>query len=704
MKVAMKVFVVAMLFLALGTGTTVAQNGYDLFQQALTKERAEGNLEEAIQLYQRIVQDFAGDRALAAKALLQMGQCHEKLGRAEARKAYERVLREYADQAEQVGVARARLAALTQPASVTAASGMVVRRVWVPPAHMIHTGSRGEVCPDGRYLTFAGGRRPDHDDLFVRDLATGENRRLVQGGAHGGADESRMSPDCRQIAYQWDNSDDFDELRLIGIDGSGDRVLYRNEEVPHIHPREWLPDGKHIVVATTLKDRTSQIAVVSVADGSLRVLKSLDWGYTPRLTVSPDGRCVAYEFVPKQGSSQHDIALLAMDGSRETPLVTHPSDDDVIAWGPDGKTLLFVSNRTGRYSLWAIQVAEGKAHGVPQLIKKDIGRIRPWGFTRKGDFYYATTNRLQDVYVARLDPATGKILEPPRPATDRVVGSSLSPAWSSDGKHLAYYTRSGRSMVIRSLETGEERALSPNIRKSRYIGADMQWSPDGRFILRPGWIEREHGLYLVDTRTGGFTRVLRMPDGVYAGQAVWAPDGKSIYYSRRIFTPRNDTMAHKSSILRRELETSQETKLYEKVGGIAPNLAISPDGRHLAFVALSSDKGQTVLKIATTAGGEPVELARVHSEEVVSQSNMLEWTPDGRYLLYGKKGDDRGQLVELWRVAAEGGQPEKLDLAMQGLDEVRVHPDGSRIAFSAMREMDEIWAMENFLSELPAAR
>ena len=84
------------LLLAFGAQVaSAAPSGYDLFQKALVKERAEGNIDEAIQLYQRIVKDFAADRTVAAKALVQIGQCYEKLGKEEARKAYQRVLREF---------------------------------------------------------------------------------------------------------------------------------------------------------------------------------------------------------------------------------------------------------------------------------------------------------------------------------------------------------------------------------------------------------------------------------------------------------------------------------------------------------------------------------------------------------------------------------------------------------------------------------
>jgi tetratricopeptide (TPR) repeat protein len=55
------------------------QSAQDLFQKALTKERAEGNLEEAITLYQRVAEESA-DEALAANAQLRIGICYEKLG------------------------------------------------------------------------------------------------------------------------------------------------------------------------------------------------------------------------------------------------------------------------------------------------------------------------------------------------------------------------------------------------------------------------------------------------------------------------------------------------------------------------------------------------------------------------------------------------------------------------------------------------
>ncbi|MCJ7502056.1 MAG: tetratricopeptide repeat protein, partial [Acidobacteriia bacterium] len=321
---------------ALGAGFSAAQSGHDLFQKALVKERTEGNLEEAIQLYQRIVRDFAGDHPLAAKALLQMGQCYEKLGNTEARKASDRVLRDYADQNEAAAEARTRLAALRKPAGAGRESGMATRRIWAGP----DVDTMGSVSSDGRYLSFTDW---ETGDLAIRDLETGTNHRLTNKGSWSDSSEfaefSALSPDGKQVAYAWSNKDDSYDLRLIGSDGSKPTTLYVNADVEWIQPATWSPDGKHILATFTRKDGTNQIVLVSVADGSVRVLKTLDWQFPGKTSFSPDGRYIAYDCPASEGSPSRDIFLLSTDGKRESPLIEHPANDLYPVWTPDGKRI-----------------------------------------------------------------------------------------------------------------------------------------------------------------------------------------------------------------------------------------------------------------------------------------------------------------------------------------------------------------------------
>ena len=112
-----------------GPSLAAAQSGADLFQQAIRKERVDGDLKAAISLYQRVLKEHGADRTLSAKTLVQLGQAYEKLGNADATSSYQRVLREYADQSEPAAVARTRLAALSVSAASSFAGEPVVRRI-----------------------------------------------------------------------------------------------------------------------------------------------------------------------------------------------------------------------------------------------------------------------------------------------------------------------------------------------------------------------------------------------------------------------------------------------------------------------------------------------------------------------------------------------------------------------------------------------
>src|SRR5262245_9291373 len=99
----------------LSIATLTAQNATDLYQQGLAREKA-GDIPGAIQIFERIVRDFPSNRSMVARALVQLGDWSELLGRTQATNYYTRVIREYGDQGESSAQARKRLAAREQPA------------------------------------------------------------------------------------------------------------------------------------------------------------------------------------------------------------------------------------------------------------------------------------------------------------------------------------------------------------------------------------------------------------------------------------------------------------------------------------------------------------------------------------------------------------------------------------------------------------
>src|SRR5438093_13282798 len=93
-------------FLAQQTNSAPVKDEVAL-RAAMEKETVQGDLKGAIEQYKKIAQ--SKDRSIAARAIVRMAECYQKLGDAEAQKLYERVLREYVDQKEPVALARARL-------------------------------------------------------------------------------------------------------------------------------------------------------------------------------------------------------------------------------------------------------------------------------------------------------------------------------------------------------------------------------------------------------------------------------------------------------------------------------------------------------------------------------------------------------------------------------------------------------------------
>lgn len=149
----------------------------------------------------------------------------------------------------------------------------------------------------------------------------------------------------------------------------------------------------------------------------------------------------------------------------------------------------------------------------------------------------------------------------------------------------------------------------------------------------------------------------------------------------------------------RDLETGQEKELYRVTSPVRIyEQVFSPDGRQLAFRWYDRTTGSTALKLLPTTGGDPRELLRAQKEERIRR--LFAWTPDGRYLLFGKSHSTEEQTIVLWRIPTEGGEPQKLGLAREGLRNLRVHPNGRRIAFTAGHFKNEVWVMENFLPDL----
>jgi Tol biopolymer transport system component len=101
--------------------------------------------------------------------------------------------------------------------------------------------------------------------------------------------------------------------------------------------------------------------------------------------------------------------------------------------------------------------------------------------------------------------------------------------------------------------------------------------------------------------------------------------------------------------------------------------------------------------VLPTAGGEPREFLRAQDPVRIG---VPAWTPDSRYIIYARTDTGENGMFGIWKISAEGEKPQNLELKMEALVPygMNVHPDGSRIAFTAGSGRGrEVWVLKNLL-------
>lgn len=681
-------------------------------QKAIQTETVTGDLKAAIEQYRRIAETAGrGDRRIAAQALVRMAECHRKLGDAEAAKIYERIIRDYGDQPEAAAEARTRLADMR--AAPVRSSSQMARQIWTGPG----ADPTGAPSLDGRVLSYTDW---ETGDLGLRDLVTGQNRRLTNTGgwekSGDYAESSLPSPDGSLVAYAWFSSKPPDhrkknyyDLRLIAT-GSGNsakpRVLYEGEDT-WLSPGAWTPDGQNLVFLRHREKEGAELAIISVKTGAVRSIRIFGGlVFAQRMSMSPDGRYVAYDLPAAHLSSPRDIVVSAIDGSSHSVVAANPAADITPLFAADG-SLLFLSSRGGSQGLWREAMRDGKAQGEPRLLKPDVGQFYPLGLTRGGALYYFSGGDHINSYVQAVDGALASTAAPV-PVTDRFQNHNMSATWSPDGRSLAFYAfqglreNQGASLVVRDAASGDDREFPLKVKPIR-VGSPARWFADGRSVLVAGRNPDGEGNVFsrLDLATGKEEALLTYQQmGPATWSAVISADAKSIFHISA------DSQLEVRTLRRFDVGTGASTALLEHPYAIA----LSPDGAHLAYVASTEGaNGKTVdIGIIPVAGGDRRILFSSSWLEA-ARFSALSWTPDHRHILFvrpdGARGSGGARGSALWRIPAAGGEARNTGISARGwITHPSLHPDGTRLVYT-VRETSEssVWVLENFLP-VPAAR
>lgn len=378
------------------------------------------------------------------------------------------------------------------------------------------------------------------------------------------------------------------------------------------------------------------------------------------LDVSPDGKTIAFDFLG-------DIYLLPISGGTAQQFTKGMSFDSHPKFSPDGKHILFVSDRSGAENVWrfsidrkdSLQITKGSTDNIQsadwspdgnyvvvskgrrnlklflfhkdggggaQLISKpdNLKTIEPV-FAPDGRYiWYAHRNaawnynaQLPQYQIGIFDRETGET----ETRTNR-YGSSFTPVPSPDGKWLVYGSRYNdqTGLIIRDLKSGEEKWLAYPVQRDEQesiapmgVLPAMSFTPDSKEIV---------------TSYGG--KIYRVPAA--GGDAIDVPF-------------KVDTQLDLGPKLEFKYPIADDKMMI--VTQIRDG-RVSPDGKQIAFTALNR------LYTMMLPNGTPKRVSDFKFTEA-----MPTWSPDGTQLAWVSWENNGGNIYKI-NLATKGAKPVKL--------------------------------------------
>jgi Tol biopolymer transport system component len=379
------------------------------------------------------------------------------------------------------------------------------------------------------------------------------------------------------------------------------------------------------------------------------------------LDVSPDGKTIAFDFLG-------DIYLMPITGGQARAFTRGLAFDSHPKFSPDGKRLLFISDRSGSDNVWhcaldksdSVQVTKGTTDNVQsaewtpdgeyiviskgrrnlklflhhkdggsgaQLISKpdNLKVVEPafgkdsrfiWFAQRTGAWNYNA--QLPQYQLGTYDRETGET----EIQTNR-YGSAFTPTLSPDGKWLVYGTRFNdkTGLIIRDITSGEERWLAYPVQRDEQesiapmgVLPAMSFTPDSREVV---------------ASYGG--KLWRIP--VAGGNAVNIP-----------FEVNTQIALGPQLDFKYPISDDKEMVVTQIRDG-----KVSPDGRQLAFTALNR------LYLVDLPNGTPRRITNFNFTEA-----MPAWSPDGSQLAWVSWEENVGGSLYKINFKAKGAKPVKL--------------------------------------------
>lgn len=487
------------------------------------------------------------------------------------------------------------------------------------------------ISPDRSEITFVSG-----GDIWTVPASGGDARLLVSHEAN----ESRpiYSPDGQSLAFISDRSGGGDIYILSMAEGTL-RQLTFDDGLDRLDG--WSRDGRWIYFSSSSRDIAGMNDLFRVrVEGGTPMAVSAD-RYTSEFFAapSPDGQRIAFSARGnsagqwwRKGHSHLDESELWLLHDAAAPryeqLTNRGAKQMWPMWMPDGKSLYFVSDRSGAQNLWTLTPGQQPR----QVTRFDEGRVLWPTISYDG----RTIVFERDFEIWKLETADGRAARVPITKRGVPASPSLDHVTLNNGYQDLALSPDGRKVVVTG--RGEIWAASARdggdaVRVTRSLARESQidWTPDSRRIV---YVSERNGvahLFTYDFTTNTETQLTNGPTGDAA--PLVSPDGKTLAFVR-----------DRKELRVMDLETKAERSLAK--GYLTPSnraVAWSPDSRWIAYIAVSGPSFRNVYAVPA-AGGESRALTAMPN----GSANNISWSPDGTFLIFNtNQRTESGEAVRV---------------------------------------------------------